>query len=214
MNLLFTTPVYDTYTRYVSAWSKSLIDLAKKKGGDVVNLKNDKANKDEFNSRMRKLNPDLVVLNGHGDEDYVAGFDNKALVKLGDNENTLKSRITYAVSCTSAKLLGSTVVKGGGSTYIGYDDLFYLVSDLKFINRPLQDLKAQPFMEASNQVVISLLKGNKASDASDRSKDMFKKSYQRLLTSQSDPDLLLIAKCLRWNYVHQVCLGDGEAKIL
>jgi len=213
MSVLITRPFHDVGTRYLSSWSQRLIDLAQKKGKKVIDLKGEKANKVELTGRIKKLNPSLVILNGHGDSDLVTGHDNKTLVKLGENESILKSRITYAVSCRSAKLLGSSCAKDQKTTYIGYDDDFIFTQNSVFINRPMQDLRAKPFMEASNQVVISLLKGHKAFDASSRSRNMFKAAYRKLLTSTSDPDSLLDAKCLRWDYAQQVCLGDGEATV-
>lgn len=72
---------------------------------------------------------------------------------------------------------------------------------------------AKPFMEASNQVAISLLKGHQAHDASKRSKAMFEKSYKDLLSSNADANSLQAARLLWWNMTHQVCLGNMDAKI-
>jgi len=82
---------------------------------------------------------------------------------------------------------------------------------LKHLSRPLNDKRAKPFMEASNHVAISLIKGHKAHEASRRSKELFKRNYQSLLSSNSDPDALQDARFLWWNMKHQVCLGDSSA---
>ena len=81
------------------------------------------------------------------------------------------------------------------------------------MHSPIDDPKARPFMEASNQVMISLLKGNKAKDASERSKSKFRDNYIRLLSSSADQDSLQAAQCLWWNMRNQVCLGDLDAEL-
>ncbi len=213
MVFLITRPDYDPPTKYLSQWSEEIIEIAKSKGHEIIDLKNKKATKKELTSRLAKLNPNLVVLNGHGSEDSITGQDQEVLIKAGENHDILHSRITYAVSCSSGKSLGPKSVEAGNSTFIGYDDDFVFTSDRKCLSRPLEDKRAKPFMEASNHVAISLLKGHKALDASNRSKEMFKKSFQKLLSSNADPNSLQDARFLWWNMTHQVCLGNGEARI-
>ena len=213
MGLLITRPEHDLTTRYLSHWSNKIIEVAVKKGVDVIDLKGRKANKKELTGRLQKLNPSLVILNGHGNQSSVTGHDNETLVKAGSNEKILSSRITYAVSCSSAKRLGTRCAKREDTTYIGYDDDFIFAIDKKRISHPLQDKRAKPFMDASNQVSISLLKGHKATDASKRSKKTFMKKYMKLLSSNSSPDDLQDARLLWWNRIHQKCLGDQNAVV-
>lgn len=213
MSFLITRPDYEPTTKYLAHWSKEIIEIAKSKGLKIVDLKGEKVTKEELVSRLRKLNPRLVVLNGHGNEDSIAGQDEEILIKAGENHQILHSRITYAVSCKCGKRLGPKSVEDGESTFIGYDDDFVFTSDRRHLSQPLEDKRAKPFMEASNYVAISLLKGHKAKDASKRSKEMFKNSYQKLLSSNSDPNSLQDARFLWWNMTHQVCLGNGDATI-
>lgn len=159
-------------------------------------MKGEKVTKKELTGRIKKLKPSLLVLNGHGSEDSITGQDGKTLIKSGENENLLHSRLTYAVACCSGKVLGPKTVEKEGTTFIGYDDDFVFTSNKKYLSQPLKDTMAQPFMEASNHVPISLLKGHKAIDASSRSKEMFKRSYRQLLSSESNPDALQSARYL------------------
>lgn len=213
MSFLITRPDYDPSTKYLAYWSENIIDIAKSKGIKIVDLKGDKVTKSELTGRISKLNPSLVVLNGHGSEDSIAGQNDETLIEVGDNEHILHSRVTYAVSCRCGKKLGPKSVEAGNSTFIGYDDDFVFTSNRKYLSRPLEDKRAQPFMEASNRVPISLLKGHKASDASKQSKEMFEKSYKTLLSSSSDPNSRQDAHFLWWNMIHQICLGNGSATI-
>lgn len=213
MSFLITRPDYDSATKYLSHWSEEIIKVAKVKGKKIVDLKGKNVTKKELMGRISKLNPRLVVLNGHGSEQLILGQDDEILIQIGDNEHILHSRITYAVSCSCGKKLGPKSVMHGHTAFIGYDDDFVFTSNRKYLTRPLQDTRAKPFMEASNHVAISLLKGHKAADSSSRSKAMFEKSYKKLLSSESDPNSLQDAKYLRWNMMHQVCLGDTDAAI-
>lgn len=213
MSLLITRPDYDPATKYLAHWSEEIIDLAKSKRRKTFDLKGEKVTKEELTGRISKLNPSLVVLNGHGNENSITGQNDEVLIEVGDNEEILHSRVTYAVSCRCGKNLGPKSVAAGNSTFIGYDDDFVFTSDRKFLSRPLEDKRAHPFMEASNHVPISLLKGHKAADASKRSKEMFEKSYKKLLSSNSDPNALQDARFLWWNMMHQVCLGNVNVTI-
>ena len=95
MSIIITLPEHDLTTRYLSCWSKQIIELAKKKGLEIFELKKEKANKKEVIGRIKKLNPSLVVLNGHGNDHSVSGHDNKVILQVGANEEVLSSRITY-----------------------------------------------------------------------------------------------------------------------
>ena len=212
MSIIITRPEHDITTRYLSQWGKKIIEFAQQKKLDIVDLKKEKANQKEFTGRVKKINPKFVFLNGHGNNNVVTGHDNQVLVEAGKNEKILSDRITYALSCNSARVLGEKVAKNNGSAYIGYTDEFIFVINNKFITRPLDDKRAEPFMEASNQVAISLIKGNTAGESSRRSKEIFEKNYTKLLASNTDQDSLQAAQCLWWNKKNQVCLGKQDMR--
>jgi len=168
--LLITRPEHDYGTKYLSAWSTKIIKEALAKGVNVIDLHGNKAKQKEFEGRIKKLDPSLIILNGHGDENTVAGFDNEHIIEKGKNA--------------------------------------------KYINRPLEDKRAGRFLKSSNQVSLSLLKGHSAKEASEKSKELFRKEIGILLTSlHSDPDSLEDAKNLLWDMQHQVCLGAEDKKL-
>ncbi|MDD5750466.1 MAG: hypothetical protein PHU56_02345 [Candidatus Pacebacteria bacterium] len=207
MKIIVTRPQYEITTRYLSAWAGEIISLARDKGMEVFDLAKNKAKKNELIGRIKKLQPDLLFLNGHGNDDCVAGQDDEILVKAGENHNILSGITTYALSCNAGNVLGKAAAAEAETAFIGYDDKFIFVCDNKYISKPLQDPKARPFMEASNQVMVSLLKSNSPAEASARSKDKFKERYLKYLSNKADPDSLQIAQCLWWDMRHQVCLG-------
>ncbi|MFA6551075.1 MAG: hypothetical protein WCV41_00890 [Patescibacteria group bacterium] len=213
MKMIVTRPQYDITTRYLSVWAAEVINFAKEKKVEVIDLLKDKANKKDFVGRVKKLQPDVIFLNGHGNDNCVTGHDEEKLVEAGDNHNILYGAITYALSCNSGKVLGPKVAENNEAAYIGYEDKFIFVADSNYSTRPQDDPIAKPFMEASNQVMISLLKGHCAEEASEKSKNKFKEHFMKLSSSQADPDSLQAAQCLWWNMRNQVCLGNLNADL-
>jgi len=213
MKLVITRPEHDITTRYISTWAEEIISFAQSKKIDVIDLAGEKANKNDFEGRVNKLQPKAILLNGHGSDDCICGHNDEILIKAGDNHKFLQGKITYALSCSSGKKLGPEVVEDEKSVYIGYDDDFIFVTDHRYVGRPAEDPKAKPFMESSNQVMLSLLKGNTAKEASDKSKNKFIENVRSMSTSIADPDTLQAAQCLWWDMRHQVCLGDGNATV-
>jgi hypothetical protein len=212
-SLLLTRPDHDPLTNYLYYWCEKIIEQAQKSGVKVIDLDKKRANNKEFTSVIRKTNPSLVSLNGHGDDKTVRGFNNEVLIKAGVNEQLFAGKIVYVVACRSAKTLGPSSIKNGTKAYIGYDDDFVLMYDENKITRPLEDKTAELFLEPSNIVVISLLKGNNARDSHLRSKEDFKKKYQALMITESPQVDKEALPWLWWDMNHQVCLGDPNAQI-
>lgn len=210
---LITRPNHDITTNYLYYWSTKIIAEADKKGFEVIDLKNKRASKKEFVSVMNKTQPSLVVLNGHGNEEGVAGFDNEILIQVRDNERILNEKISYIVSCRSAKTLGPACIRQGAKAYIGYEDDFtFLINETK-ITKPLEDKTAEFFLEPSNQIAISLLKGNSAGNSYQKSQEFFRRNIRQSLTSETSGSDKENVPFLLWNMKHQVCLGDQKASL-
>ena len=210
--LLITRPDHDITTRYLSVWSKKIMELADKKNVQVLDLKRSRANIKELKSRVAKMRPLFIIFNGHGNDDCVTGDENKILVKAGNNECLLESKIIYAVSCRSAAELGRKSVEAGALTYIGYTGDFIFCHNASKISRPLEDKTVKLFLEPSNQVALSLLKGNTSGESSKRSKKFFLRNIQKMLSSEALPESNQYAKFLWWDMKHQVCLGEQDSK--
>src|SRR3990167_5540817 len=161
--ILVSRPGHDLVTKYLFDWSKRLLELAEEKGANTLDLRKQKANRKEVTSRIGKLNPNVILLNGHGDANTVCGHNNKAIVDR-KNKSVLKGSITYARSCDSAAALGPECVKNGAKAYIGYIEPFWLPYDVDKTHHPLEDKTAQYVLEPSNHVIVSLLKGHSAGD--------------------------------------------------
>jgi len=186
--------------------------MALAKGATVVDISREKVTQKEFTSRMAKVKPQLVVLNGHGSETELAGQDNGPLLDL-TNAHALKGTVTYARSCNSAHTLGPATVVQGAKAYIGYLQPFYMGYNRDKVIHPLEDEVAALFLEPSNHVVTSLLKGHPAGDASARSKTLSMKTIQRLTSSDALPEDHLYAKLMWFNMINQICHGDPSATV-
>lgn len=213
MSFIVTRPQHDVTTRYISAWAEEIISFAKRKGVMLVDLVRDKATRRELEGRIRKIAPRLIFFNGHGSQDSVKGHDNEILIKVGDNDSLLWGRIVYVLACDSGGVLGPTIAQGKNTAFIGYKDEFIFVGDIRYVGRPLEDPKAQPFMESSNQVMLSILKGHSASKASEKSKELYRKNFTTFTSSSADADSVQVAQFLWWNMRNQVCLGDQSARL-
>jgi len=204
--LLVTRPNYDAATTYLFHWSKLVLQLAKKKGNQVVDLPASKANKADLLGRLQKINPKFIFLNGHGNDTTVFGQDDEALITTKDTMDSFKNMIIYSRSCSSGKRLGPYSVNKGVKAFIGYTQPFIFIYDPSLATRPLADKTAGLFLDPSNMVVTTLIKGHSPTQADKRSKDAFRKNIQKLLTSETSKENASAVRFLFWDMKHQVCL--------
>lgn len=211
--LLVTRPEHDYSTRYLSAWAKRFFALTKKKGYSVIDLYRQRANRREIESILDKKSPDLVVINGHGNSDSVAGHKNEPLLIAGDNSFLLKEKIIYAISCRSAAGLGKEAGEYTNTAYIGYKEDFVFVYLEEYRTRPLEDKLAALFLDPSNLVVTTLLKGHPTQDAVSRAKQEFLRKIQTLLTSEARADEYSTLRYLVWDMKNLVLCGKADKKL-
>lgn len=184
-NILITRPDHDPTTRYLSCFAQQVIEITQKYDHQITDLKGKRANKNEFESIIKKTSPDFIFLNGHGDENSVSGYDNEVILEGSRNDRTLKDKIAYALSCSSAKRLGNSAVKAGAKTYVGYDEEFFFVFDQAKMTRPQNDKTARFFLEPSNLLAIAIIKGNSVSNSCKRSQENFRRNIEDLQSSES-----------------------------
>ena len=131
--VIVTRPNHDVTTNYLYFWNKAVLEEAKARNLNVIDLPGSKANRADFSGRVKKTKPKLFILNGHGSETSITGHDNKPLIVKGENEDLLSEGIAYALSCKSANKLGAAAVKAGAKAYIGYsDDFVFVISEKNF----------------------------------------------------------------------------------
>jgi len=212
MNLRFliTRPRHDITTHYLFNWTEGILELAKKKGISVLDLRQKRANKKEVISIVAKTQPFFIYFNGHGEANCIKGNEDEIIIKVGENEKILKDKIIYALSCKSAQVLGPESIKVGALSYLGYDDDFIFLFEIEKISHPLNDKVAALFLNPSNRLVISILKGHTVGEAYRKSQELFSENIQKIITSESYFNTSLVPYLL-WDKIHQVCLGDKKA---
>lgn len=206
---LLTRPEHDDTTYYLSCWCRETTILSEAKGIKVLDLHQEKANRQEFEAKVKKFSPNLIVFNGHGSEEVVTGHKNQVLVAVNDNEKILCSKIVYAISCRSAKILGKKSVEAGALNYTGYEEDFIFIYEPDKISRPLADETAKLFLNHSQAFVESLLKGNNVGDSLGRSKNMLKDNFVKALSGNNSS----AARYLWWDWKNLSSHGNLNAKL-
>ena len=211
--ILITRPNHEVTTNYLFYWSQTIINFCVNRGSNLIDLDGKRANKTELEHVVSKTRPKLLILNGHGNEKTVTGHDNQPIVIAGKNDSLLSSAIAFVRACRCALELGPKSIKSGAKAVIGYSDDFVFPVDDRHISNPLTDVDAGTFLEASNQVAISLLKGHTVLESNERSKGYYKKAISKFSNSDATSDQASLVPYLVWDYQHQVCLGDLQATI-
>jgi len=212
-SILITRPNHDLITTYLFYWSQFIIKEARNKGIKIFDLSGEKANKQLLGSYISKHHPVFIHFNGHGDNDLIAGFNNEILIQAGDNEQLLSQKIIYALSCNSAKTLGYSAVKNGALTYIGYKRKYILAYNIKSQTHPLRDRLAKLFLEPSNLISISLLKGNKTRDAYRKSQEAMRRNFLYMISLKATVLEKDAASFLWSDKKNQILIGDENSKI-
>lgn len=211
--MIITRPNHDNTTNYLFMWSKPIIDFANNAKIRIVDVSGKKVTKKIFESYISKIKPAFIMINGHGNNNCVCGQNDEELVSKGINEAVFKNSVVYARSCSSASGLGHACAANVNTTYIGYTGDYWFMFEEDKLFHPLEDQTAKKFLEPSNYVAISLLKGYTAQEANKRSKNIMKQQILKMLASTASSDDQSMLPLMIWNYNHQVCLGDGNATV-
>lgn len=210
---LITRPNHDKVTSYLFQWSKEILNSEYPTEIQFLDLREEDANKNKVESYLKKQSPRIVLFNGHGDDNTICGFKDEPLIEINKNDDLLKDKIVYALSCSSARKLGESSIKKGADAFVGYRNSFMLFTDADSEATPLRDNIAASFLNPSNKLSISLLKGSTTEEASNKSKEGFKKEIKKFLSSKAIDGSDRIASALFWNMSNQAVIGNKEAKI-
>lgn len=211
---LITRPNHDLITNYLFHWSTQVIKEARDKNFQILDLKGRKANKRDFESYVKKHKPALTFFNGHGSSSVVCGYDDEILVEAEKNEILLSNVVVYARSCSAAEYLGYRCVQEGTVAFVGYRKDYFLGYSQPKIVRPLEDDVAKLFLEPSNLIPISLLKGNSVGGSFKKSQEAMRRNVRFMNSSLARPSQKDAAPYLWRNIKSQIVHGDQEACLL
>lgn len=212
-SLLVTRPNHDYATNYLCFWSKYVIDEATEKHIPVYDLKGIKATKAKFDSFLKSRQPGFLFLNGHGNATTITGFNNEPLLKSDTVQKFAKDTIVYARSCDAGKILGVKLIESGTRVFIGYKRKFLCGWTPSKVTKPLTDTLAKLFLEPSNLVPTTLLKGHTAKKAHERSKSAMQKNFRRMISTAATDEERYAARWLYGNMKCQVLYGDQNAAL-
>ena len=210
--ILITRPNHDEATNYLYFWTSSVIKEITKKGITIYALPSKKAAQKNFVSYL-KNNQGFIFFNGHGSKEVITGQDNEILVDTTNASLLSKTKIVYARACQAGKILGQCLVNAGTKAFIGYTNNFVFLRIKRFITHPLDDFLARLFLEPSNLVATTIVKGHSANEANNRSLNAMRKNLQFTLSSMASAEEQAAASYLWSNINCQVIYGDVETKI-
>lgn len=210
--IIITRPNHDQITTYISLWSETVIVFAKAKGHAIFDLFGKKADKISLEKYLSSNKPNFLFLNGHGSSDVVCGYNDEVLLDDKTQPILIKGLIIYARSCNAGENLGQILVTMGVKAFIGYTKSFSFAISNKFVFRPKEDPLAKLFLEPSNLVGTTLIKGNTVIEAHGRSILGMKKTLSEMILSDI-PNKKDYAFALYNNMLGQVVIGDDQAKI-
>lgn len=174
----------------------------------IVDLAGNSTTPQNFLKTIKNAKPDLIVFYTHGDDTQIFGQDWSVVVEI-NTAHLLKGRITYAMACKTARKLGSTVIKAGGISYIGFNRCF------KFI--PYTN---EVFGNCVNTIWLELLRGKTTGEAVEASKtrfdnyiDKYKQKYQSTTDLKLKQYFRKTVKFLLHDKNSLTLLGNIEATI-
>ena len=180
---LFSRPDFDEGTAYLFQWCERLISKAREKGYNVVDVKGKDVTAKSVLGRLRALRPRLVCLNGHGDKTMYCGHEFEPVITL-QTADSLNGTTTFVRACNCLDGLGEKAIEGGCSAFVGYSIEFIIPIQNEFAATPLKDPIAKPVLEASNEVMESLLDGKTPKEAVEASHRLAREHVRQIMYSK------------------------------
>lgn len=162
----------DSHLELPFNWANRIIEEAEKLELDIIDLKIEDYTEGKTTKYIKDSNPFFVFLNGHGKAWCSMGYKRESVLIANKNDFLLKDKIAYVLSCNTAQYLGQVAYEKGCKAYIGYEDIFSFVYIDK--NSP-NDKIAKIFMEASNQIPLTIINRGTPKEAYKKSQEVFDK---------------------------------------
>ncbi|MDO8537588.1 MAG: hypothetical protein Q7S21_01765 [archaeon] len=211
--LLITRPRHEATVEYLYYWSSEIIKFAKDHNLSVFDCSAENANQSNVCQYLEKMAPNFVVFNGHGSDKAILGHHDEEIIRSEYNENLLKEKIVYAIACKTAAHLGKEACKNGTKAFIGYEQDFGFITDTLWEGSPTKDALQEPFKEASNTVAFSIIKGNTAKEAFEKSQKKFDDLIKKYSSTNASKENKEIRFWLFWDKIFQRIIGDENATI-
>jgi len=211
--LLVTRPKYDDGTEYLAYYASLILKLAENKGIQAKDFQGKNANRKEVIKFLEKMSPELIFINGHGSETELTGHNGETLLSEEVNDlRLLKNKIIYARACDAGSSFGKKAVMGGNGCFIGYKSPFSVWIDERWSANPSKDKTAALFLEPSNEIMTSLLKGDPTHMADQKSKNLMIENMKEILKMEEkkEPAAMNLLQVLWANFEGQVLHGNPD----
>lgn len=213
INVLFSRPKHDDAMEYLHYYSKELLKECERMPElNPINKEKEDSNRKVISEVIKKTNPRLIMFNGHGSPTEILGHSNETLIDES-NAGLLKDSITYALACSAGAILGKTIAEKGALSFIGYKFDFAIGKDPDSEAVPGKDKIAKFFLEPSNILFSSLIKGQSAETAVLKAKKKMEEYIGFLSTTNNFPEAHHYAPYLFRNYLGLIILGNSGANI-
>lgn len=214
MIILFVRPCHDDVISYLYYYSDELVRLSNSKGFKTLNKEKEQANATVVGGIISVNKPEFIMFNGHGNERCICGHNDEIIIGMGKgcDLSLLNNKITYSLSCSSASKLGEKV-GNDKTTFIGYTDDFALAMDTNCQASIKRDNIAKFFLEPSNLLVKSILKGNSVDEAVNKAKELMKSNISKLRTTNSFLNATDYIPYLFNNYMVLKAHGNVNARL-
>lgn len=211
--VLFSRPADDVTLNYLYYYSKELVNLSISLNHKTINKEKEESNKNTILSLIKKQKPILIIFNGHGSPEVICGHRKEIIIHSKENPEVLRNSIIYALSCSSAAILGPKAVEKGAICFIGYESDFALGKDPDSEASPKHDKIAKLFIEPSNILVSSLLKGHNIKKSIEKAKEKMLENLWYLHTTKDSPEAIYYAPFLFGNFSSLISHGNENASI-
>jgi hypothetical protein len=208
--VLFARSSYELVTFYLSEYlakgtdtaHPGLIEYAKQQGHTVTDLyDSDPILPDTlpvWEEQLQKINPDIVVIAAHGNENFITCQNEERLIVKGINESDLKGRICLAWSCMTAVGLGPAAKDAGCPAYFGYVSDWTFLFHPDYQNNPTKDPYARAFFDAGLTTGYAILSGKTPSEVYKATIDRYNYWFD-YWEAQNDPMSNEILNWLNWD---------------
>lgn len=214
--LIVASPV-DEPTRYAYGYWKRYANTPARNGHQVVLLRH--ATLPSFEKALRKWNPRLVIMDGHGGSNGaeinnhillgVNSYDSDLGRKIyGTNTHLMAGRIVYMATCNTGKALAYHLIDAGAVAVAAYKEPFIFLTQERVPN-PLADKTAHPFFIGMLQLALQLANHNSFGDAARLTRRAFE-YYRDEAELRGDREA---AKYLHFDALNFVALGNMEASL-
>lgn len=209
--ILLARPDFDPATLYGAYWIGVVGSKARQLGWQVTDLYKKEASSSNFRGGIEQQDPIFVHGVGHGNETMYSVEDEEITLTACQDDQIMKDRIVYLLSCRTAVELGPSMVSKGCFAYLGYRVDFTWIIMPPY--DPPTDMYGLSFMAATNAIAISILEGKTALTAYKKGVEIFNKEIDKWSKSE-DVEASEMVHWLTWDRDGLVLRGEQSASVV